>query len=171
VYYHEPEDNIENGEFSASEYRSAWRRIAGLADRTGNPRLWATLVLMCYSVNPGSGRNWRDYYPGGDVIDVLGWDCYNHGHRKGEYAAPQNIYAKSIEISRAAGKPFGYAEMGSVLLPGDNGTGRAAWLRSVASYLNSQGPLWVSYFDTKLDVDFRLLDGPSQRAWMSFCRS
>lgn len=171
VYYHEPEDNIAAGNFTAADYRAAWRRLAGLADRTGNSRLHATLVLMCYSVNPASGRNWRDYYPGGDVIDVLGWDCYNYGRKKGEYAPPANIYAKSIEVSRAAGKPFGYAETGSTLLPEDTGAGRAAWLRSVGAYLSSQNPLWVSYFDSMLSVDFRLLDSPSQQAWQSICRS
>lgn len=171
VYYHEPEDNIAAGNFTATDYRAAWRHLAGLANRTGNSRLHATLVLMCYSVNPSSGRNWRDYYAGGDIIDVLGWDCYNFGRKKGEYASPASIYAKSIEVSRAAGKPFGYAETGSVLLPEDTGAGRAAWLRSIGAYLSSQNPLWVSYFDSMLSVDFRLLDQPSQQAWQGICRS
>jgi len=30
-YYHEPEDNIENGEFTAAAYRTAWRRLVRLA--------------------------------------------------------------------------------------------------------------------------------------------
>ncbi|HET8660398.1 MAG TPA: DNRLRE domain-containing protein [Micromonosporaceae bacterium] len=171
VYYHEPEDNIAAGNFTATDYRAAWRHLAGLANRTGNSRLHATLVLMCYSLNPDSGRNWRDYYPGGDIIDVLGWDCYNYGRKKGEYASPASIYGKSIEVSRATGKPFGYAETGSTLLPEDTGAGRAAWLRSVGTYLNSHNPLWVAYFDTMLSVDFRLLDSPSQQAWQSVCRS
>ncbi|MGH3655531.1 MAG: hypothetical protein ACRDUA_02635, partial [Micromonosporaceae bacterium] len=32
VYYHEPEDNIEKGDFSAADYRAAWRHLATLAD-------------------------------------------------------------------------------------------------------------------------------------------
>jgi hypothetical protein len=170
VYYHEPEDNIDNGTFTAADYRAAWRRLAGLAAKAGNPRLRPTLVLMCFSLNPSSGRDWRDYYPGGDAVSVLGWDCYNFGRRKGEYASPESIYAKSMEVSRAVGKPFGYAEMGSTLLPGDSGAGRAAWLRQVGSYLRSQGSVWMAYWDDKTAVDFRLLDTPSQLAWKDVCR-
>ncbi|MGZ4582516.1 MAG: hypothetical protein ACXVXG_17920, partial [Nocardioidaceae bacterium] len=37
TYYHEPEDNIEAGEFTAADYRAAWTRIAALADKAQNP--------------------------------------------------------------------------------------------------------------------------------------
>jgi hypothetical protein len=170
-YWHEPEDDIEDGRFSAADYRAAWRRISGIAGRAGNPKLHPTLILMCFSLNPGSNRNWRDYYPGDDAVAALGWDCYNYGRKKGEYATPQSIFGKSIEVSRSVNKPFGYAEMGSALLPGDNGAGRAAWLRSVGAYLQGQGPLWMSYWDAAKDIDFRLLDAPSQQAWQAVCRS
>lgn len=170
VYYHEPEDNIRDGTFTAADYRTAWRRLAGLADRAGNSRLRATLVLMCWTLDPLASRNWRDYYPGGDVIDVLGWDCYNDGPVKGAYNSPDGLFAKSIEVSRAAGKPFGYAEIGSLLLD-TTGSGRAAWLRSVASYLRQHNALWVAYFDYPMKGDWRLLDQPSQQAWQEVCRS
>jgi hypothetical protein len=171
IYFHEPEDDIASGAFTAADYRAAWRRIAGLAAKAGNARLHPTLVLMCYSLNPASNRNWRDYYPGDDVISVLGWDCYNFGRRKGEYAPAESIFGKSIEVSRSAGKPFGYAEMGSALLPSDKGADRAAWLRQVGAYLMSRGPVWMAYWDDKSEVDFRLLDAPSQQAWRDVCRA
>lgn len=88
VYYHEPEDNIAAGEFTAADYRAAWRRLRSLADKAGNPRLHATLVLMGWSLDPLSKRDWRDYYPGRDVIQVLGWDVYNLGWKKGRYDSP-----------------------------------------------------------------------------------
>ncbi|WP_125611994.1 CBM96 family carbohydrate-binding protein [Actinomadura sp. WAC 06369] len=168
VYYHEPEDNIADGHFTAADYRAAWRRLAGLADRADNPRLKATLVLMSWSLEPESRRNWRDYYPGRDVIDVLGWDTYNLA--KSRYQTPDEMYGKVLEVSAQEDLPFGVAETGAHLIPGDDGAKRAAWLRSMTRYLEQKNALWVAYFDLDWPTgDFRLLDAPSIKAWNDFC--
>ena len=175
VYYHEPEDNIEAGEFNAADYRAAWRRLGQLADDADHPRLHATLVLMCWTLESGSGRDWRDYYAGEDVIAVLGWDCYNSaGQRGGYYIDPAQRFESALAVSRQAGKPWGIAEFGSELIAGDeSGEGRAAWLREVGEYLSSltYPPLWVAYFDSTVAGDFRLRDRPSQRAWQQFAQA
>ncbi|MFD0901600.1 CBM96 family carbohydrate-binding protein [Actinomadura sediminis] len=168
VYYHEPEDNIADGHFTAADYRAAWRRLAGLADRAGNPRLKATLVLMSWSLEAESKRNWRDYYPGRDVIEVLGWDTYNLA--KDRYQTPAEMYSKVLAVSEQEDLPFGVAETGAHLIPGDNGTKRAAWLRSMTRYLEENDALWVAYFDLDWPTgDYRLLDAPSIKAWNDFC--
>jgi len=173
TYYHEPEDNIRDGEFTAPDYRAAWQRLARLADEAGNPRLRATLILMGWSLDPRSGRNWRDYYPGRDTIDVLGWDNYNDAAAKGRYASPAEVFGRLVEVSRAEGLPFGIAETGSAIIAGDDGTGRAAWLRDAVRYLTEAGALYIAYFD--LDwrehsgVDYRLRDAPGAAAWREFC--
>jgi hypothetical protein len=69
--------------FTAQQFRQAWQRIAGLAMQANNARLRATLILMGWSVDSASGRNWRDYYPGRQYVDVLGWDLYNPRWEKG----------------------------------------------------------------------------------------
>ncbi|MEJ7707699.1 MAG: hypothetical protein WKF82_10835 [Nocardioidaceae bacterium] len=56
IYYHEPEDNVEAGQFTASEFQAAWMHVAQLAASVENPRLHATVVLMCYTLKPTSGR-------------------------------------------------------------------------------------------------------------------
>ena len=61
-FWHEPEDNIEGGNFTAAQYRTAWRHVADLADAAHNQQLRATLILMCWSAEKGSHRDWRDYY-------------------------------------------------------------------------------------------------------------
>ncbi|AXH89762.1 hypothetical protein ACFWDZ_23410 [Micromonospora aurantiaca] len=169
-YFHEPEDDVERGAFSTTAYRTAWKRIAGLADRTGNPKLINTLILMCWTLDSKSGRSFDAFYPGGDVIEALGWDCYNWGKKWKRYASPQEIYGPMISKSKALGKPWGVAETGSDLVPGDGGTGRAAWIRSMTSFLNGQRPEFVAYYNqTVSQGDFRLLDQPSIQAWKSFC--
>ncbi|WP_431877794.1 hypothetical protein [Micromonospora marina] len=169
-YFHEPEDDVERGAFSTAAYRTAWKRIAGLADRTGNPKLINTLILMCWTLDPKSGRSFDAFYPGGDVIEALGWDCYNWGVKWKRYAPPQEIYGAMISKSKALGKPWGVAETGSDLVPGDSGAGRAAWIRSMTGFLNGQRPEFVAYYNqTVHQGDFRLLDQPSIQAWKSFC--
>ncbi|GAA4224925.1 hypothetical protein GCM10022254_05580 [Actinomadura meridiana] len=170
VYYHEPEDNIAAGEFTAADYRAAWRRLRSLADKADNARLHATLVLMSWSLDPLSKRDWRDYYPGRDVIQVLGWDTYNLGSKKGRYDSPSLMYDRVVATSKAEDLPFGIAETGSYLVGNDDGTKRAAWLRATNSYLSAHKALWVSYFDLDWHTgDFRLLDSHSRKAWQDFC--
>ena len=172
TYYHEPEDNIEAGAFTAAQYRAAWQRISSLALRANNPRLHATLILMCYTLTPASGRSFADYYPGDAYIDVLAWDCYNQVWAKGQYIAPSTQFAGVLNESAATGKPFAVTEFGSQVAVGDTtGAGRAAWLRASAAYLSSVGAVAVTYFDSPVDNDYRLLDANSLAAWASVVAS
>src|SRR6266545_145775 len=172
-YYHEPEDDIASGRFTAAQYRQAWQRISGLAREARNPRLKATLILMGWSLDPPSGRSWRDYYPGRASIEVLGWDVYNHAYAKGDYTPASTMFARVIEVSRAEGLPFGIAETGSQLAVGDTGAKRAAWLRDLAANLTANGALFVDYFDVDKsdhgEADFRIRDAASMAAWREFC--
>jgi hypothetical protein len=163
-YYHEPEENISAGQFTAAQYRQAWVHVAKLADAAHNSHLKATLILMAWSLQKGSHRNWKDYYPGSSVIDVLGWDAYNQGQKKGVYWDPSQIYQTPAEVSKAEGKPFGFPEWGSSKLPKDNGSGRAAWIRASASYISKVGATFATYWDSNMKGDFRLLDTPSRNA-------
>ncbi|ROT29264.1 DNRLRE domain-containing protein [Micromonospora sp. HM5-17] len=172
VYYHEPEDNIRDGEFTAAEYRAAWRRLAGLADEAGNPRLHATMVLMQWTLVPASGRNWRDYYPGDGVLDVLAWDVYNYDSTaaKGEYLTPASLLDPVVAANTSVGLPFGVAELGSHIAAGDDGTRRAAWIRAMNDYLVTHGSLWNLWFDHAWSTgDYRLRDPAGLAAWREFC--
>jgi len=170
TYYHEPEDNIASGEYTAADYRAAWAHLRKLADTAGNSKLKATLILMHWSLMTASGRNWRDYYPGRSVIQVLGWDAYNMRAKKGEYQDPAGIYGQLIQVSRAEKLPFAIAETGSHIITGDDGSRRAVWVRAMAKYLSEQGALFVAYFDIDWSTgDYRLRDPKGMAAWREFC--
>jgi hypothetical protein len=170
AYYHEPENDVESGAFRPNDFKTAWRRVANLANRAGNPRLINTVILMCFTVIPSSRRDFNAYYPGSDLVETLGWDCYNHATKTNKYNEPANVYARAISKSRQLGKPWGIAETGSTRIRGDSGAGRAAWLRSVRTYLDKQRPLWVTYYNAnRPGGDFRLTDGPSMQAWKGWC--
>lgn len=169
TYYHEVEQHIDAGTFTAAEFRRAFRHIVGLAKRVCRDDLYPTLILTGYTVEPESGRDWRTYYPGDEHVSVLGWDPYNSASRRpSEYADPARLFGPVIATSVAAGKPFAIAETGSRLVPGDrDGRGRARWLRAVGEYLHDQGAVFVTYYHSigVSGADYRLRDRPSVRAW------
>jgi hypothetical protein len=171
AYFHEPENDVQSGAYTPAQFTAAFRHVSALADRAKNPRLRATLILMCWTLNPNSGRDFNAYYPGSAAVDVLGWDCYNSGTKNNRYTPPGQVFSRMISKSKALGKPWGLAETGTAKIASDGGgTGRAAWIRSMSRYLNDQKPLWVAYYDYQVPGgDFRLLDTPSQQAWRAWC--
>jgi hypothetical protein len=165
-YFHEPEDDVERGSFTAAQWRAAFQRIAGFADSAGNPRLHNTVILMCWTVNPGSGRDFSDFFPGRDAVETIGWDCYNKAITSSQYADPKSMYTNAIATSRRVGVGWGIAETGSKKASGDStGSRRAAWLRDVGAFLSREGAEFVTYFDSIVGGEFRLLDEPSRQAW------
>lgn len=163
TYWHEPEND---SQLDPAQYRAAWQRISALSRQASNPRLRATLILMGYTVQRGSGRDWRDWYPGSADIDVMGWDVYNTGAKKDKYNDPATLFGSVAAVARSVGKPWGIGETGSRLIPGDNGSQRAAWLREAARYLDSAGALWAAYWDANgRGGSFKLTDAPSIAAW------
>jgi hypothetical protein len=170
-YFHEPENDVQSGSYTPAQFAAAFRHVSGLADSARNPRLRATLILMCWTLNPSSGRDFNAYYPGSAAVDVLGWDCYNSGLKSNRYTAPAQVFSRMINKSKALGKPWGLAETGSTRISSDKtGSGRAAWIKAMSKYLNEQKPVWVAYYDYKVDGgDFRLTDTASMQAWKAWC--
>jgi hypothetical protein len=166
VYYHEPENNVEHGDFTAEQWRAAYRHIAALADAADNPHLHNTIVLMCWTLEQASGRSLSDYFPGADVVETIGWDCYSEPSAIQSYEAPQDLYGPAIAASQSLGVGWGIAETGSVKAFSDSsGEQRASWLRDAGQYLADEGAQFVVYFDSVIGGEFRLLDRPSQLAW------
>jgi len=163
--YHEPEDEIEAGRFTAADYRRAFVHLDGLAKEAQNPRLKSTVILMSWSARPASGRKWRSYVPDPANVDVLAWDVYNR--RRDVYPDPAALLEAAQHDSETIGKPFAIAELASVLARGDKGAGRAAWLRDMGDFVDQHDAAFVLYYNLLWDgtTDFRLLDSPSIRAW------
>ena len=163
--WHEPEDDVAAGHFTAAAWRGAIRHLAQLADEAHNPRLHTTVILMCWTVSAQSGRSLDDFFPGADVVDTIGWDCYSHPKDPTTYVDPADIFDEAVAASQRLGVSWGIAETGSRLVPGDDGSKRAAWLHQVAQYADANGAAFVTYFDSVVGGDFRLLDEPSRQAW------
>jgi hypothetical protein len=170
TYWHEPEDDIERGAFTATAYRQAWAHLADLAAQAGNPQLRSTLILMCWSLASASHRTWRDYYAAGS-IQALGFDCYNNAAQTGVYRSAESIMGNVWEVARQTGLPWGLAEFGSHVMPDDDGTGRARWLSDMVAGATAHNAQFMTYYDSNAHGDFRLLDQPSQSMWRALVSS
>jgi hypothetical protein len=164
VYFHEPENDSEDGAFTPEQFREAFRHVSGLASEVDNPHLHSALILQCRTLNPDVGRSLADFDPGADSYDVLGFDCYNR--QSDAYPAPEQWLAPIVAAAQERDRPWALGEFGSVLLAGDDGTARATWLGEVAAFAASQDVPFVTYFDSPASgTDYRLADEPSRAAW------
>jgi FlgD Ig-like domain len=166
-YYHEPEDNIAAGEFKLADYKAAWAHVAALAKAAHNPSLHATLILMSWDLVKASHRNWRDYLPGGGIINVLGWDAYPVGSATNvhpQLTPPGGFMGPAIRASKSVGLPYGFPEFGL-----STANGRPGWLKDVGKYVMHSGALFASYFDGNMQYPtLRLTDAPSIAVWRGF---
>jgi hypothetical protein len=162
-YFHEPENNIAKGQFTAAAFRAAWDHIDVIARAAHNPDLKATLILMAYDLRRGAHRDWKDYYPGNADVDVFGWDSYPRGSANGSrhpQATPPAVFlGPAIAVSKSMGKPFGFGEFGL-----NTTARRGPWLTSVGKYLLASGAAFATMFDGPAGR-LKVTDGPSIAAW------
>jgi hypothetical protein len=166
-YYHEPEGNIADGEFTLANYKAAWAHVVSLANAAHNSDLHSTLILGGYDFSPSSHRSWKDYLPGGGIINTLGWDAYPPGSAKNENpvaAPPDNFMAQEIAAAKSVGLPYGFAEFGL-----STATGRPAWLTEVGNYLLHSGAVFATYFNGNAQYPtLKLTDAASVGVWKGF---
>ncbi|CAN5541195.1 hypothetical protein BH23ACT6_BH23ACT6_15530 [soil metagenome] len=165
-YIHEPEPLIAEGAFTRADYFAAWEHLAALADEGCNPRLHPTLILTGFTAsNPD--RDYRRFDPGPEIVDVIAWDPYNGVYQpeRDYYESPESLLGPIVELMANDGRRWGIAEIGSRVVPGDDGSRRAAWLTEVAEYARANDVLFVTYFQSRRGANWRLDDEPSRRVW------
>lgn len=149
--WHEPEDDVERGAFTAAQWRTALARLIKLQrDEFAHPRLRANQILMGWTLQPGSKRNLDDYHV--PEADVLGFDSYV-GMAAG---TPAEAVEPAVAAARRYGKRWAIAETGvSVALPD-----RAGLLTALATRLATADPppVYVTYFSSDPG-------GPSEYRW------
>ena len=167
TYFHEPEDNIEAGQFGLSGYKAAWAHVVKLAQGAHNPYLHSTLILMAWDLDPHSHRDWKNYLPPGGIISTLGWDAYPVGSAENhdpQLTPASQFLGPVIAASKSVHLPYGFAEFGL-----STSRGRAAWLRSVGNYIMHSGALFATYFDGNHQYPtLRLTDAASIAVWRGF---
>jgi hypothetical protein len=166
-YYHEPEGNIADGEFTLADYKAAWAHVVSLARTAHNPDLHSTLILGGYDFRPSAHRDWKDYLPGGGIISTLGWDAYPPGSAKNQNpiaAPPDTFMAQEIAAAKSVGLPYGFAEFGL-----STPAGRPSWLTDVGNFLLHSGALFATYFNGSAQYPtLKLTDSASVAVWRNF---
>jgi hypothetical protein len=77
-FFHEPEDDIERGDFTAIAYRAAANQVYKVVGPILRPLGWKmSTILMGWTLDNRSGRNVSDYWV--SEADAIGWDIYNKG--------------------------------------------------------------------------------------------
>lgn len=177
TYFHEPEDDIAKGAFSAEDYRNAFDYIIDLQKKLNKPNLVPTLCLMSYSLTPQSNRNWKDYLPG--KVAVVSWDGYYADAYEEDVS---KVFGPVREAMKTVDLPWAVAETGvnKRLKKGEVNIDmdvekRKRLLTALAKDLSTVKPLpvYVEYFDSAPPQDapyssWRISDDPTMvAAWKS----
>ena len=107
TYHHEPEDEIEAGEFTAKQYRDAFDHLINLQKKVNKPNLISTLCLMAYSLETQSNRKWRDYLP--KNVEVISWDGYYRDYMGTDIGA---VFRAARDSTAKIGKLWAIGETG-----------------------------------------------------------
>jgi hypothetical protein len=148
TFYHEPEDNIQRGEFTFAQFIAASKRVYSVMRPILQPSGWRTAVcLMGWTVDSRSGRNIDNYFDAGllALIDVIAWDPYNYGGGTGTNPAqpwatqdprntsPSSVFTNCVTTTQARGKTPMVFETGCNRREADTtGAERTGWWEMVA---------------------------------------
>jgi hypothetical protein len=170
TFYHEPEDNIANGEFTAAQYKQAWQHVWTITQESTvkKANIKSALVLGDWTLDPSSGRDWKTYYPGNAYVDVMSWDLYNFGENdtnagNDQLIADHLVRRPSLAVTQAQGKPYAISELGY-----NDAATRPAFLTDLAHWAVDNHLVYLTYFDRIGTLgDHRLTDAASIAVWKS----
>lgn len=133
---HEPEtaDSAANG--TPAEFVAAWRRTVELLRANGGAEVPTVLVLGRGAYASGSISLW---YPGDDVVDVVGVDPYNWYLCQGTerpWVSPGDLIEPALNFAIDHDKPLAIPEIASTEDPADPDR-KAAWIDELGETLAS----------------------------------
>ncbi|MGI9612518.1 MAG: hypothetical protein ACR2QO_06395 [Acidimicrobiales bacterium] len=150
TFNHEPETTQSAGSGTPDEFVAAWRRTVDLLRAAGGDDVQTVLVLGRGSYETGAIDRW---YPGDDVVDVVGVDPYNWYHCQGTdrpWTDPAQLIGAALQFAIDRNKPLAIPEIASTEDPADPER-KATWMRQLAATLGSPGVAehlaFVAWFD------------------------
>lgn len=168
---HEPELEIINGSYTAAQYRAAWNRMIDIQENEfPHARMFPTAVLMKYTLDAASGRNFDDYFV--PRMKCISFDVYKF--------TPGNTVASMINAvvtkAKLKGVRWGISETGVEPQPpasGHTDAQRKTALTDLANYIGTRTPApdFCTYFNSDRNVgtdvhDWSIADEPAMStAW------
>lgn len=172
--YHEPEQEIEAGQFTFAQYRSAQLRLHRLVDEQnaidGGTRK-VSVILMISTFTGFQGRNAANYWPtaarDGGTVDLISADVYNAPHGTGttvplgyttgiNWKTPAVLVRPVLNFARQNNTDWAISELG-LLEDVNDPTRKATDMRGVVDIARSgrigtlvhRPALWVSYWNSR----------------------
>ena len=156
-----------NGDWTPYGMDPAAFRVAygKFVDSFRNAGLDETKVRFVFAPNGWSTPPYQlaDYYPGDDIVDLIGFSAYNFGTSIDRWTSVgETLNGVVAELrSFAPSKPYVVAQVASSTFGGD----RDAWIRELFSYTadhpNVVGFIW---FNLDKETDWRIWDGSTVTA-------
>ena len=147
-------------------FKAAYLRFVSVATQAGYP---FQRVRWVFAPNGWSAPPYEmsDYYPGADVVDLVGISAYNWGTDQpgGVWTTVDETMGGALAEARtfAGEKPFLVAQTGSSTSGGD----QDQWIRDVFTYLaNDPNAVGFIYFDIDKEEDWSIYaDGIVNPGW------
>ena len=158
-FNHEPEAATNNPNGTATDYIAAWRNIHAIFDAQGVSNVTWTWIGTAFGFTAKANLKATRYYPGDDVVDVIGADGYNWYTCRPEAQLAWKTAAQIFGGFRTwvstnhPTKPVIVTEFGSVEDPAD-ATRKAGWITDAAAWFKgwnqvSGAMYWSSHAATK----------------------
>jgi hypothetical protein len=155
------------GNYDGSGFREMWRRVVPQM-KAVYPFIFDWNIVPDTAAAAGAGYS-PNFYPGDDVVDVVGIDLYDHWVKGSPDQRWQETVAKldwTAGFASAHGKPMSFDEWG--LWSSGNAQGGGddpTYINGMLSWASSHHLLWTSYFNsTAGQVDTTLQDNPASLA-------
>lgn len=134
AYHHEPEASGSVGYGSSADFIAAFRHVVSVfrAAGAGNVRFTWQMTDWSFRASPTDRRHAAHWYPGDDVVDVVGADVFNWfdcGEGRGRWMSLASLTDPALQFARARGKQVALPEFGA-----DPDPRRAAWLADAHDY-------------------------------------
>jgi hypothetical protein len=172
--HHEPEQEIEAGQFTFAQFRAAQLRLDRLVDEQnavdGGTRK-VSVILMISTFTGFQGRNASNYWPtvarDGDTVDLISADVYNAPHGTGttvplgyttgtNWKTPAGLVRPVLTFARLNNTDWAISELG-LLEDVNNPNRKSTDMRGVVDIARSgrigtlvwRPALWVSYWNSR----------------------
>jgi hypothetical protein len=155
THFHEPEDNVTTDAAKAA-YRATWQKIGPIIRKHA---MIPALIVMKYTLNTSSGRNWKDDCPEG-AVDLLGWDSYRKDDANGYDLSSQ--IDPIVAVSQATGLPWAIGETGSTS-ERYSAVDTAKWAAALRAYGTQKGAMLMCWWDQNTSK----LDAATAKAWLA----
>ena len=162
---------------SPEEYHRVFRRFRRIFDEEGVPRERLRWVFAPNGWSP-PGRPFEDFYPGADLVDVVGFSAYNWGYCNGSaWDTAHAAFAPYLDqmVAMAPGKPIMVTQMGctSETAAGADQDQKDDWLQEAYQLLISHPDVLGSlYFNLDKECDWAVYrdHGPSAAGYRKATR-